>query len=529
MKIEERKNAQGEGSQGLSMGKKHAGRVLIKKLNDNDVLQGRGSGSMQNTGNIKFRNLVEKLRPAYVATSSRKEKARMISDMVRLIQSRNGRFLQRLCDNEVDELGLDFESGEHGHYVEMTNEEAAEKAKQAIRYVHYKKVPLEEERRKKREADDDKAYSEAANGTGFGANSLVSAPFAARMTNQVTQSQVPKSNLTATFNPQVQQSDIGHLLTSFQTAQTTLAAAQLSGNGLNAVQAAVRQPSLFRDHANGIIPLGYVQQQPNILQRLSSSFTPDSNGALPKKVGQVALLDSTGNHNANQAQLPKQQAQLNGLLQNILQQQANLQQNTILQTLLQQQQQQEQKQLNSALQTLQQQQQLASAIHTLQQPQQLQQHKTNSILASLLSNANGNTSAPMGSTMNPLTGHAVPNINSTATGMGNTNALLASYLSNNATPAAAFQQTTSPLTHGTGKASNHMLGGFLPSINTLNVPNTIQQQNQGLAGGSAIQAIPGLAQNVNSLLAANGDKSSMRHSTVTNANDTKKAKRPRHC
>ena len=48
---------------GLSIGRKRPGRVLIKELNDNDVLQGRGSGSMQNTGNIKFRNLVEKLLP----------------------------------------------------------------------------------------------------------------------------------------------------------------------------------------------------------------------------------------------------------------------------------------------------------------------------------------------------------------------------------------------------------------------------------------------------------------------------------
>eukprot|EP00533_Pseudo-nitzschia_delicatissima_P000953 CAMPEP_0116086976 /NCGR_PEP_ID=MMETSP0327-20121206/5131_1 /TAXON_ID=44447 /ORGANISM="Pseudo-nitzschia delicatissima, Strain B596" /LENGTH=526 /DNA_ID=CAMNT_0003578041 /DNA_START=165 /DNA_END=1745 /DNA_ORIENTATION=- len=484
---------------GLSIGRKRPGRVLIKELNDNDVLQGRGSGSMQNTGNIKFRNLVEKLRPAYVATSSRKEKAKMISDMVQLIQSRKGRFLQRLCDKEVEELGLDLKNGEsHGeqdHYVEMTDEEAAEKAKQAIRYVHYKKVPLEEERRKKRVADsgfftvDNKTNSnESTHGIGYGG----SAPIPTNLTNQLARSQV-------------QQSDISQLLASVQTVQNSMSAS-FPGH---------KQVSVMKQLANSMIPMvGNVQQQPHTLQQLASSLFQNNNGALAQKVAQASssLLDNTGNQNTNQPQISQQQAQVNILLQGILQQQANAQQSTILQTILQAQQQQEQTQLNSALQTLQQQQK--SSEQNFQQ--HIQQQNANSVLASLLSSAT--TSTPMGPpALNPLMGHPGANGNPAAGPIGATNALLASLLSNNATQASAFQQAGNSQAQGTSQ-SNPLFGGLLPSINAINGSNLMQQQNQGLAGTGSIQRMPGLAQNVNTLLAANVNNSTIGQAMVKNTN-----------
>lgn len=504
------------------------GRVLIKELNENDVLQGRGSGSMQNTGNIKFRNLVEKLRPAYVATSSRKEKAKMISDMVQLIQSRKGRFLQRLCDKEVEELGLDANGGDHckeqDHYVEMTDDEAAEKAKQAIRYVHYKKVPLEEERRKKRAADsdfltsDDKTKSESAHRMEYGGNPLASTPIAATIANQLTHAQVPQSNVRAgvAFTPQLQQTDISQLLATFQTAQTALAA-QFPGSIYAAPQSLVHQPSIHRDAAqqasamqqvkSGIIPtVGSVQQQSNTLQRLASSLFPNNHAASP-------LLDTSANQNSNRQQLPQQQTQLNLLLQSILQQQTSSQPNSIIQTILKQQ--QEQQQLNSALQTLQQQQQLASAIQSLQQPQQLssdaqfQQHlkqqKTNSILASLLSNTN--TNPQVGSTLGPLATHSTPNINPTVADMGATNALISTFLSNNVAQAPSFQQT------GNSNGTNGIV----------TTRGQQQEQQQGLVGASALQGIPGIAQNTNTLLASSSN--STQGQTIMAAANKNTAKR----
>ena len=348
---------------------------------------------MQNAGNIKFRNLVESLRPAYVATSSRKEKAKMISDMVKLIQSRKGRFLQRLDDEEVKEMGLNPDNSDgpedQDHYVEMTDEEAAEKAKQAIRYVHYKKVPLEAARQKKRAANTgflsgvNKVNGESSHGIGIGGIPLASGPLPSLLQSP----QAPTSNVLAgaAFAPQLQQPDVNQLLASIQNAQSALTG-QLTGNDLNTIQAAV-----LRNQGNGVV------------------------------------------HLLGQTQQPKQQPQFNVLLQSILQQQATLQQNSILQSMLQAQQQQEQNQLNSALQTLQQQ-QLATAIQSLQQPQNqqvLQQQNTNAALASILSTAN----------TNPAFGAGVNQV----TAPGATNALLASMLSNNAVSAAAPRQTDNSL------------------------------------------------------------------------------------
>lgn len=559
-------NAQGKNSPSLAIGSKYPGRVLIKVLNDNDVLQGRGSGSMQNTGNIRFRSLVEELRPSYVATSSRKEKAKMISDMVQLIQSRKGRFLQRLCDKEVETMGLDSHSSEHHqeqeHYVEMTDDEAAEKAKQAIRYVHYKKVPLEEERRKKRVADNNffthpsrtsngKTNSEGTHRIDYGGNPLSSPPISTNMTNQLAQAQVSQSNARAgvMIPPQLQQTGYNQLLATLQTTQNALAA-QVPVNIYAmtqdpAHQSSSQQTSVMHQVPGGIIPMvGNVQQPPNTLQQLASSLFPNSNNASSQKASHApsSLLNTTSNQNVNQQQLPQQKTQLNILLQSLLQHQTSSQPNLILQTILQQQQQQ----LNSALQTLQQQQQrLTSSIQSFQQPQQLnsdpqfqqrlQQQKANSILASLLSNTNTNSQA--GSTLGSITTQPASNMHAVATAKYQptaeaTNAFLTSYLSNNMSQKSAFQQTANSNSQGTSKASQ-FFGGFLPSMNMNSTNATMtttgqqqqHQQNHRLLG-TTLQAIPGLAQNVNTLLAANTNNNSQEQTIMTSA-DRNTAKRPR--
>jgi len=481
---------------------------------------------MQNTGNIRFRSLVEELRPAYVATSSRKEKAKMISDMVALIQSRNGRFLQRLCDKEVEELGLDIPNRDdialEEHYVEMDDEEAAEKAKQAIRYVHYKKVPLEEERRKKRAADNNFLTGNGNNGVSrrvdYGGNSLASATITPNMTNQLAQPQLSQSNVQpgVTISPQLQHTDLSQLLASLQNPQSALAA-QLSGNAYTA------------PHTQGHLSMiGNIQHHPNTIQRLAS-LLPNSNAALQQKVTHIptsTLLDNS----ANQQNLPQQQAQMNVLLQSLLQQQANAQSNSVVQTILQQQ------QLNSALQTLRQQQQLTSTVQSLQQSQHarpdsqiqqyLQQAKTNSILSSLLSTPNANSQ--MGSVPNPLIAHPTTAVSSAITksqpSLQTTNALLTSLLSTNNPQASPLEQS--------GKS----LEGLLPSTNGTNVLlshlSQQQQQSQGLLGTGLTQEIPNLAKNVSKLLAANTKNKNQGETDASNtAENTAKventAKRPK--
>mmetsp|Transcript_14397 Transcript_14397/g.33496 ORF Transcript_14397/g.33496 Transcript_14397/m.33496 type:complete len:580 (+) Transcript_14397:236-1975(+) len=549
----------GKNSSSFSIG---PGRKLIKELNDNDVLQGRGSGSMQNTGNIRFRSLVEKLRPAYVATSSRKEKAKMIGDMVQLIQSRKGRFLQRLCDKEVEKLGLDPQSSEHHreqeHYIEMTDDEAAEKAKQAIRYVHYKKVPLEEERRKKRAADNsfppnssatanDKTKNEASHMVDYSGNSLSSASIPANITNQLVQSQVHQTNIGAdvTIPSPLQQTELNQLLATLQSLQSTQnnLPARMAGSVYSTPQSTVpqsspnldssQQASVLQQTTGGMIPMiGSVKQNPNTLQELASSLFPNNNSPSTQTINHTpsAFLSNSINQNSSQQQLPQQQTQLNILLQSLLQQQTTSQPNSIIQTILQQK--QHQQQLNSAIQTLQQQQhQLTSTIQSFRQPQQLstdpqfqqqlQQQKSNSILASLLSSVN--TNPQVSSPADSLTTQPNIDVNLTAaktqSTIDATSALLTSFLSSNVSQRSTFHHGTS--SHVEAGKSSGLLGGLLSSRN-MNDANIVvtpagqqQQQNEGLLGTNSIQTIPGLAQNVNLFFANNANKNAPNQTNIS--------------
>jgi hypothetical protein len=100
-----------------------------------DVLLGRGTGPSMNKGNIVFREGVEKLKRSYIATSSRKVKKQIVRKIVKDIKNKKGRFLNKLTKNEIKMLGLSPKD----LYEVVPDEVALEKAKQAIRYVHYKK------------------------------------------------------------------------------------------------------------------------------------------------------------------------------------------------------------------------------------------------------------------------------------------------------------------------------------------------------------------------------------------------------
>lgn len=110
--------------------------IYVTDLTEHDVLLGRGTGPSSNNGNVQFRIAVEDMKAAYISTPSRKAKNVLVRKTVESIQSKNGRFLNKLRKSEVKMLGMST----HKPVYEVVHDTVAcEKTKQAIRYVHYKK------------------------------------------------------------------------------------------------------------------------------------------------------------------------------------------------------------------------------------------------------------------------------------------------------------------------------------------------------------------------------------------------------
>ena len=110
--------------------------IYVTDLTDHDVLLGRGTGPSSNKGNVQFRIAVEEMKASYISTPSRKAKNMLVRKTVESIQSKNGRFLNKLRKSEVKMLGMST----HQPVYEVVHDTVAfEKTKQAIRYVHYKK------------------------------------------------------------------------------------------------------------------------------------------------------------------------------------------------------------------------------------------------------------------------------------------------------------------------------------------------------------------------------------------------------
>jgi hypothetical protein len=119
-----------------------------------DVLLGRGTGPANHPGNIYFRDIVERVKPSYVHTPSRKVKNKLVLQVVNDVKSRGGRFLRKqplsgskaTGDDDADSI---IGGEDEGIFEVVTDAVAFEKTKQAIRYVHYKKEPNEVEKRHK--------------------------------------------------------------------------------------------------------------------------------------------------------------------------------------------------------------------------------------------------------------------------------------------------------------------------------------------------------------------------------------------
>ena len=131
-----------------------------------DVLLGRGTGPANHPGNIHFRDIVERVKPSYVHTPSRKVKNKLVLQVVNDVKSRGGRFLRKQpvggskTTGEDDDDADSTTAGEYeGVFEVVTDAVAFEKTKQAIRYVHYKKEPNEVEKRHKQKPWTTEAHS----------------------------------------------------------------------------------------------------------------------------------------------------------------------------------------------------------------------------------------------------------------------------------------------------------------------------------------------------------------------------------
>jgi hypothetical protein len=109
--------------------------TYITQLGENDVLLGRGTGPCSHEGNVRFRDVIEAMRPQYVATPSRKAKTKVVLKTVETIKAKNGRFLRKVKERKMKAIRIPQKE----LYEIVPDDIAFEKTKQAIRYVHYRK------------------------------------------------------------------------------------------------------------------------------------------------------------------------------------------------------------------------------------------------------------------------------------------------------------------------------------------------------------------------------------------------------
>lgn len=90
----------------------------ITSYNDQDVLCGRGGGTLRHSGNKKYRSLIKSSKPAYLI-SSKNEKTAISRSIVAAVRQANGRFLERSKDMRF--------------YYDIGDTKATEKTSQALR------------------------------------------------------------------------------------------------------------------------------------------------------------------------------------------------------------------------------------------------------------------------------------------------------------------------------------------------------------------------------------------------------------
>lgn len=108
---------------------------IITKLNDHDVLQGRGAGIDRCVGNVRFRTLIKSRKDDYLSAHQAPEKNRIARDVIDAVQASHGRFLRRVCDDSAgSEAAASTDSQLSGHtWVVMEDMAILDKVKQAFR------------------------------------------------------------------------------------------------------------------------------------------------------------------------------------------------------------------------------------------------------------------------------------------------------------------------------------------------------------------------------------------------------------
>lgn len=80
---------------------------FVTELTPNDVLFGRGAPSIDNEGNVRFRQLVQNRKVEYVSTGKRQIKDVIARQVIQAVHQRNGRFLRKIESLvEAEEMGV---------------------------------------------------------------------------------------------------------------------------------------------------------------------------------------------------------------------------------------------------------------------------------------------------------------------------------------------------------------------------------------------------------------------------------------
>jgi hypothetical protein len=108
---------------------------VVHELGHNDVLLGRGAGSINYVGNVLFREVVKERRDEYLATSKRQLKDSIARDIVQAVALRKGRFLRKIVsDDERKYFGV----AKNGNaWIVANYERTLEKVKQSLRDREY--------------------------------------------------------------------------------------------------------------------------------------------------------------------------------------------------------------------------------------------------------------------------------------------------------------------------------------------------------------------------------------------------------
>jgi hypothetical protein len=102
---------------------------------ENDVLCGRGGLTNHHVGNIKFRQLVRAMQPAYLLACKR-DKAKIAELVVETIRTKfhpPGRFLRRQDSSSLAYSGINNEQLKGGIWADIGDHKAREKTSQALR------------------------------------------------------------------------------------------------------------------------------------------------------------------------------------------------------------------------------------------------------------------------------------------------------------------------------------------------------------------------------------------------------------